>query len=152
MSLRDNSAVLLLMVCVGSVVRPIDSVYAFLSVVQWTIAFVIIAGGNSVFGLLHLPVSHMLGSMAYSIYLLHGLVLFVVFRFIMAPGDAALLTDTAHWALISLMTPVLVCIAFLTFRGIERPALNLTSQVCSLLRQGRHGATTHPASILPPSI
>lgn len=86
-------------------------------------AFAIVAGGNTLFGALARPVSRVLGEMAYSIYLLHGMVLFTVFTFGVGMGVAATLTPLQHWALITACAPLVVLVSFWSFRLIEHPAM-----------------------------
>ena len=93
------------------------------AVVLLTIAFSCIACGNSVGGLLVSPASRTLGDMAYSIYLVHGLLLFVTFRWWLGPANAAAFSPAAHWALIVGGTPVLVLLCRASFLAIERPAM-----------------------------
>lgn len=104
-------------------------------------AFALIAGGSSLFGLLRLPVSKLLGDMAYSLYLLHGALLFIVFRFLIGAERAAALSSTGHWLVILALTPVLVLLSHLSFRRIEKPALERTQAVTDWLR--RRGTRSH---------
>ena len=69
------------------------------------------------------PASRTLGDMAYSIYLVHGLVLSVTFRWWLGPANAAAFSPAAHWALIVGGTPVLVLLCRASFLAIERPAM-----------------------------
>jgi peptidoglycan/LPS O-acetylase OafA/YrhL len=99
-----------------------------------SVAFTLIACGASLFGVLTHAVSRTLGEMAYSIYLLHGIVLFVFFHWL--PGFGLALPDSAwaHWALVVALTPVVIGLSFLTFSGIEKPAMQSTARVTQWLR------------------
>ncbi|HNL89418.1 MAG TPA: hypothetical protein PKH05_10135, partial [Nitrospira sp.] len=83
----------------------------------------IIACGNSLYGLLEWPASVVLGEMAYSLYLLHGLVLFVTYRVVCAEW-AAMVSSVEHWAMALCVVPVLILLCFTTFRLIEKPAMD----------------------------
>lgn len=100
------------------------------------LAFMLLAGGNSLFGLLHHPVSRLLGESAYSIYLLHGLLLFGLFHFVLgadSPGGA--LTAPAHWAWVLALTPAVVVVSQLSYRLIEAPAMRAVPAVTAALRR-----------------
>lgn len=98
------------------------------------IAFSLIAGGNSLFGLLTHHATRTLGEMAYSIYLLHGILLFFYFKYILGPAGVLPLQPLQHWFAIFILTPVLICISFASFSIIEKPALQRTSALTQWLR------------------
>lgn len=99
-----------------------------------TVAFALIACGNNLFGFLTSSVSRTLGEMAYSIYLLHGITLFVTFKFLLGIVAAKELSPVTYWIMVSGITPVLICICFATFYFIESPAMRSTSKVVSWMR------------------
>jgi peptidoglycan/LPS O-acetylase OafA/YrhL len=116
-----------------------------------TLAFCIIASGNSLFGLLHLRVSRALGEMAYSIYLLHGLLLFTTLIVLDQKGGPPF-SATHHWGVILALTPVLIILCRLTYLGIERPGnrqvdrlTRLVSRQGTPLTQGPNGAEMRKA-------
>ena len=98
------------------------------------VAFVLIACGNNMYGVLVSPISRTLGEMAYSIYLLHGITLFIFFNFILGITASRELTPLAHWLVVAGITPVLVSLCFLTFRYIESPAMRSTTTFTAWLR------------------
>ena len=99
-----------------------------------TAAFILIACGNSLFGVLTSPASRTLGEMAYSLYLLHGITLFVTFYFILGEDNSRALSPVAHWLVVAGITPVLVSLCFFTFRHIESPAMRSTTTFTAWLR------------------
>ena len=99
------------------------------AVLLLSIAFSVIAGGCSLFGLLLTHSSRVLGELAYSIYLMHGIMLFLVFRFMVGFEVASAYTPLAHWALIFALCPVLIFICCITFCAIERPGMKRTAAV-----------------------
>jgi peptidoglycan/LPS O-acetylase OafA/YrhL len=109
--------------CVVIAVSCCRSAHNLKALVLLSVAFGIIACGNSLFGLLTNAVSRTLGEISYSIYLLHGVVLFVAFNFIIDPIHAASLSALKHWSVIVICSPVLVFLSFTTFRLIEAPAM-----------------------------
>jgi len=111
------------------------------------LAFVIIACGNSLFGLLLQPASRLLGEMAYSIYLLHGLLLFALFHFVLRvdqPGAA--LSPALHWAWVLALAPCVVLASHASFRCIEAPAMNATAAMTQALRRRLQRSTDRLAA------
>ena len=127
-SKRPLASVLILL-CVGLTIKAFASAYSVAPLVLLTVAFALIAGGNSLFGLLTWTASRFLGEMAYSIYLLHGLILFVSFKLILGAGPAAAFSAVQHWLLAAAITPVLICVCFASFTLIEQPAMRRVAPV-----------------------
>jgi len=96
--------------------------------------FALIASGNSLFGILVKPVSIILGEITYSIYLLHGMLLFFTFNIVLGTSLTKTFSPSAHWLLIFCMTPILIIFCFLTFRLVENPAMRNTTKIYSWLR------------------
>jgi peptidoglycan/LPS O-acetylase OafA/YrhL len=111
------------------------SAYGATQILLLSAAFVIVASGNSLFGLLANKYSRTLGEMAYSIYLLHGILLFVLFRFLIGLDRAKILPPVFHWAAIIAITPVLIVVAFFCYKKIEHPALMKTNSLTFWLRK-----------------
>lgn len=111
-----------------------SSTYSIGCILLLFLAFSLIAGGNTAFGLFNNPLSRTLGEMAYSIYLLHGILLFVVFNFIVGKQQAALLSAQVHWTIIFAATPILIFVSFLSYRYIERPAMNHTASLTYFIK------------------
>lgn len=96
--------------------------------------FCLIAAGNDLFGLLRWRASRQLGEVAYSLYLLHGLLLFVMLRFGLSQEFVLGLSVAEHWLLMLALVPLLVGLAGLSYVGIERPALRRVDALASWLR------------------
>ncbi|MCX7193034.1 MAG: acyltransferase [Proteobacteria bacterium] len=137
--------------CVGLAVSAFPSAYEITPLILLSVAFWLIASGNSLFGILVNPVSRTLGEFSYGIYLLHSITLFAVFNFIIGLPESRALTPISHWLVVTGITPVLVFICFMTFRFIERPAMRSTATVTAWLRAHLTSRTTkRAASIVPP--
>jgi peptidoglycan/LPS O-acetylase OafA/YrhL len=93
------------------------------ALVPLTIAFAMISCGNSLFGALTNRLARTLGEIAYSIYLLHGIILFVTFNFVIGTARSATLSPLEHWTTVCVCTALLVPVCLTTFRYIEAPAL-----------------------------
>ena len=106
------------------------SVYYFnsgkkiLPIIASTYILFIISNGNSFFGLLSSSFSRKLGQITYSIYLIHGLVLFLVFRFVIGLQKAAELSELEYWGVISLCIFPVIFLSQITFKNIELYFIN----------------------------
>ncbi|MBA3020328.1 acyltransferase [Propionicimonas sp.] len=109
-----------------------------LAVGLYSIAFVLIAAGSSVFGLLTNTASRLLGETTYSVYLLHGLLLTLVLRFIIGLDVAASWTTTQHWLLTLALVFPLVGLSYLGFRWIEAPGQRLAPRLLAVIRPERN--------------
>lgn len=96
-------------------------------------SFTIIACGNTILNLLTHQLSRALGEISYSIYLLHGLLLFVTFRFVV--GSASMhLTLLEYWLIILVCSVILVLICYVTYRFIEVPSIRATPRIYGFIR------------------
>lgn len=97
--------------------------------------FLIIVIGNTLFGLLTTKFSRFLGQISYSIYLLHPILLFITFKFIIPYEVAKKLSPFEYWLVIALITPILISICYLTFKKIEEPVMKKTGKITSLIQK-----------------
>jgi peptidoglycan/LPS O-acetylase OafA/YrhL len=86
-----------------------------------TVFFVAISSGNTLFGLLDMPAARWMGEISYSIYLVHGIVLWVVLGIIFhrLPGSHPSYTWLAATGIV--MTPILILVTSASYLVIERP-------------------------------
>ena len=103
------------------------------------LVFVPIACGNGLFGLLTHRHSRALGEMAYGLYLLHGILLFVVLRLLVGPSRVASWSPVFYWGMILLLTPVLVSLCAVAFVRVERPAMRQVRGATAALRRLTNG-------------
>lgn len=103
------------------------------------ISFTLIAAGSSVFGGLDCALSRYLGEVTYSIYLLHGLLLFILFKLLPLSSWAATLPAFVHWLLVATVSPLLVIVSGCTYMLIEEPAIRSTDRALQVLRGGLAG-------------
>jgi peptidoglycan/LPS O-acetylase OafA/YrhL len=109
------------------------------------VAFVIIASGNTLFGLLISAPLRTLGAMSYSVYLLHGLVLYLAFS-ALGKGVAGHLTPLQHWLVVWGCVPLVVGLCHLTFRAIEAPAMAAVNAATDRVRAILTDAPVNPAT------
>jgi peptidoglycan/LPS O-acetylase OafA/YrhL len=88
-----------------------------------TVFFAFVAGGNSLFGLLSSRPAKLLGTVSYSIYLLHSIVLFCVLTWIDARTPIAAMPAFEYWVLIGAAAIGTVLASALTYRWCEHPFL-----------------------------
>ena len=134
---QTRAASLAIVAFLGSAVTFHPGAYEIGAMLLLGLAFCLVAGGNSLFGLLLLPASRLLGEVSYSVYLLHGILLFVVFGFVLDRELAAGLPVTMHWLIVLVASPVLVLGCFVTYRCIELPAMRQTNRLTAWLRGNR---------------
>lgn len=123
---EKSLASFIVIACLVSVVAFSREAYGVKPLLLLTTAFVLMASGNTLFGLLVHPVSRTLGEMAYSIYLLHGMLLFVTFNFVIGLEKASAFSPLMHWLAVLAITPVLILVSYSTFVLIEKPGMRLS--------------------------
>ena len=78
-------------------------------------AFIVIACGNTLFGILEWAAARGLGEIGSSIYLLHGLVLYAIFGMLLGPDATARLGTTGHWLLAYACVPLVTIVSYTIF-------------------------------------
>ena len=124
----------LVVACIGMTVALFPTAFAIAPLIWLSIAFALVACGNDLFGLLVTPTARMLGQISYSIYLLQGVTLFVTFRIVLGMTRVEIWSPATYWLVILGITPILVALAFATFRLIEHPAMQRTMVFTAWLR------------------
>lgn len=94
-----------------------------------TLVFAIIASGNSLWGLLTHRASRSLGELAYSVYLLHGILLYVLINWGLGLKAAEALQPLQYWLFILATTPLLIAMAYLSNKWVERPGMRLATRL-----------------------
>lgn len=125
---KTRLASLVVIVCLNLVVLFSPSAYGAMPLALLSVAFILIACGNDLFGILTYPLSRAFGELSYSIYLLHGMLLYTVFK-IGLGTSANSLSITQFWLIVICITPLLILICSITFQFIEKPAMNTTEKV-----------------------
>ena len=85
-----------------------------------SIFFIPVALGNSMFGILKLDSSIFLGEISYSIYLMHGIVLYFTFS-LFFPNHIASNTQTSYMLLMPIIAVLVILISWATYIFIEKP-------------------------------
>lgn len=132
---RVRAVGLLVLACLAATITLTPTAYTPAAVLLLSVAFVLIACGNDVFGGLSAASSRMLGEMTYSIYLLHGLLLSFVFRWVVGLKSLATWSVAEHWGLVLGLSIPLIALSYATYRWIEVPAQRATPVVTAWVRQ-----------------
>lgn len=138
---RSRLASLLIPILLLSSIATSLDPYTRLNIVLLAAVFLLIAGGNSVFGLLEHRASRVLGELSYGIYLLHGLLLFLAFRLLRPAAGAAELSPAAFWATVLGIVPVLVALSVVAHRWVEQPGIRWGREVAAWLASRAAGSS-----------
>lgn len=90
-----------------------------------SIVFLFIASGNSFFGLFSNTLSRKFGQITYSLYLIHGIILFVIFYGIIGLENAKKLTQIEYWTIITFSVFPIIVTSQITYLYIEKPFMNI---------------------------
>lgn len=109
--------------------------YTALSVAIIGCAFLLIACGSSIFGLLNRKTSQILGLGAYGMYLYHGPLLYLMLHFAQSKFPGFYQSDEKFWLFLALViAPMLVVTSLISYLFIEAPALQRTAELTHKLR------------------
>jgi peptidoglycan/LPS O-acetylase OafA/YrhL len=117
---------------IGMVIAPSPTTYA---IPFFAFFFICVACGNSLGGILRTQAALVLGECSYSIYLLHGVVLSLLFVDL-APETAAI-PSFALPALIPVAAVAITLVAAFTYRSIERPSISLGVRIARMAKSMR---------------
>ena len=107
----------------------------FITPIFLAIAFVPIACGNTVFGSLKWNFVKYLGDISYSIYLMHGLLLYVIFELVIDRSYMSTITPEVYWLIVVALVPVLLMLCTFTYRQVENRGVNAAPYLLNKLRQ-----------------
>ncbi len=119
--LRARAAAIVPIALVVALFAGFDDGYGFAQAVLLSGAFLFVAHGNDLLGLLAAPASRALGAISYSVYLLHGLLLYAGFRTVGALVPPAELGAAGYWLVVACVAAATVACSALTYRWIELP-------------------------------
>ena len=128
-SLSGKSAALLAIVLLLIVTFALPSGGNYISRVLLCTAFIVVASGNSIFGILSIRLAQSLGKHSYSIYLMHSIVLYIAFKLILGAEIASSLSGTGHWLVVLACVAILIPLCYLTYQWIEQPSMRLIPKI-----------------------
>ena len=118
--IKNNIASIIVIICF-LIIRQFSSAKNEYCILLTSIAFTLIALGATLFGLLKTSTLKFLGDISYSTYLLHGIILFIIFHFIVSMENIKLFAPSEFSVLIFAITPIIVIISYFCHRFIEKP-------------------------------
>ncbi|MFZ2522421.1 MAG: acyltransferase [Minisyncoccia bacterium] len=95
--------------------KPYSYVQYFISM----IVFLCFVYGNNLFGLLKTPFAKFLSTISYSVYLLHGIVLYIVLNIVNKFYPVASLSPLQYWTVILFAGIIVIVVSALSYRFIE---------------------------------
>jgi peptidoglycan/LPS O-acetylase OafA/YrhL len=121
---KNRLAVDVLLLLFLIAILQFENAYSFFSISILIICFFFISNGASLFGVLKMRSLKLLGDICFSIYLLHGIILFITFYFIVGVNETKAFSLSQYSLIGIVITPILVLLSFISFKFIEEPALN----------------------------
>jgi peptidoglycan/LPS O-acetylase OafA/YrhL len=121
---ESSTASVIALICLACVGVFIYDPFNPLAITLLSVFFIVISSGNTLFGLLGMPSARWMGEISYSIYLVHGIVLWLFTEIIVprVPGfHPSVLWLTAVGVL---LTPILVLVTSASYLVIERPFIS----------------------------
>lgn len=109
--------------------------YVVGSVFLISIAFHVFASGNSLKGILNTRTFQVFGLCTYSLYLFHGLLLYVAFLTLSEFYPAFFSNDLIYWVVVMLLTPVLIGVSLFLYLTIEHPPMQRVLQVSAAIER-----------------
>jgi peptidoglycan/LPS O-acetylase OafA/YrhL len=129
--LRGKSGALVALAALVLLFGTQTTAYSALSYLLLTLVFAPIAARNSLFGLLDLQATQILGAISYDLYLAHGVVLYVLYGVIAPKG----LANAGAWGLFAQLVLtgfVAIAVAVALHLAIEKPCLRYGSRFARL--------------------
>ncbi|WPQ63316.1 acyltransferase [Chitinophaga sancti] len=106
-----------------------DNAYSIIPFLCIALSFIAIAAGNDLFGILSIKPSLLLGQISYSIYLIHGIFLFIGLWCLPSLREIAMASASNYWIFITCTTILIVLASSLTYKFIEAPFISATPAV-----------------------
>lgn len=126
--INDTYASIIILICLFLIVQ-FSSAISIYGTILLTIVFTLVALGASLFGLLRNSTLKFLGEISYSTYLLHGIILFMVFYFGFGLENIKKLSPAEYSFVVFLITPIVVLSSFFGFKYIEKPFMEKSKKI-----------------------
>lgn len=125
----------IVIICIGILFINYSDTYRKIPLILLSISFICIACGNDMFGILKNRISIILGQISYSIYLIHPILLFITFHFIIKIDDAKILTPIQYSVIILVLVPILIIISFFSYKFLEAPGMNSKKKIVDWIKK-----------------
>lgn len=110
-------------------ITQINLPHSILSKFVTMLTFILFVYGANLFGLLTSKPAKILGDMAYSIYLMHGILLFTVIYIIIGSDTVNNKQGITYCLTLAAIVPVLIIICYTTFRMVEKPGMDAAIKI-----------------------
>ncbi len=115
---RHNFSSFVILVCFGGIIT-LSQKFNIVPFILATIIFCLIACGNSFFGILQTRIAGLLGRISYSLFLIHGIVLYVTMNFIIGAEKAKSLSAREYSMVITSCILPLLLITSMIYYWVE---------------------------------
>lgn len=117
-----------------AIIFAFETAYGIPQSILLTIFFTPIALGNHIFGILKTNAALFLGKISYSIYLTHGIILFILFTVIF-PQIPYNTTEKRFMVLMPVISPIIIIISWASFSAIEKPMMEIGKNIANFTKQ-----------------
>ncbi|HEY8976096.1 MAG TPA: acyltransferase [Burkholderiaceae bacterium] len=142
--LRHRACAAAAMLGMTVAILEFHTIYAPVPLLLLAFSLAAVACGNDLFGILNWRLPQALGSWAYSLYLLHGIVLYAVFKLVVGDERAVHLTDRECGLMLAGLVPVVLAIAWASQRWVESPPMRAVPAVVAAIRKRLSRRATAP--------
>ncbi|HEY6062725.1 MAG TPA: hypothetical protein VIV35_03895 [Chitinophagaceae bacterium] len=112
---RHYLSSLVILVCLARIII-LSEKFNLVHFIFATVAFCLIACGNSLFGILQTRIAGLLGRVSYCLFLIHGIILYITMNFILGLEKARSLSPTSYSVLItSIILPLLLIVLMIHY-------------------------------------
>ena len=109
--------------------------FVFTQAIFIGVFFIVIAGGNSLFGLLENKPAALLGEISYSVYLLHGILIFILYTALFPRYFSLQTTALQLYGNMAGVGMLVVLSCWLTYNLIEQPFIKLGRRLAHALQR-----------------
>ena len=147
--LRHRASAAAAMAAMTAVFLLFPTVYAPLPLLMLLFAMAVVAADNDLFGILRWRAPQALGNWGYSLYLLHGILLYTLFVLVIGLDRAARLSGLEYTAVLAAFIPVVITLSWASHRWIESPPMRAVPAVVAAIRRrtARWRRVERPASV-----
>ena len=134
--LRHKASAAAAMASMTAVFLLFPTVYAPVPLLMLLFSMAVVAADNDLFGILRWRAPQALGNWGYSLYLLHGIALYVLFVLVIGLDRAAQFTGLEYTAVLAAYIPVVIGLSWASHRWIESPPMRAVPAVVAAIRAG----------------
>jgi peptidoglycan/LPS O-acetylase OafA/YrhL len=122
---KNKPATLVSIACLLTVVTFLYDPFNVLGLLLLTAFFVVVASGNTLFGLLKMPAALWLGEISYSIYLGHGVILWIIMQNVLPRFPGFHPTTTLFVLSAVAITPLVILFSSASYLLLEKPLIDM---------------------------